>query len=248
MFAPERRQLILAALTRNGRVEVAALAASLQVSEDTVRRDLKTLTEQGIVQKTHGGAVLLATAHIPFPARNTIRPMVKAGIGARAARLIEARQTVFIDAGSTTLQLARTLDVAELTVITNSLDVATALAERPGITLVMSGGLWCAPERYFSGEGALATVEAHRADLAFIGACAVHPRLGVTANGAHDAQVKAAMIRNAASAVLLADESKFGQIAAHAVAGVRDFARVITDRSPSWLAEAGPAIDIVAAD
>lgn len=235
MFAPERRQLILEALTRHGRVEVAALAQSLQVSEDTVRRDLKALTEQGFLQKTHGGAVLLATAQIPFPARNQVRTGVKASIGAAAAALIEVGQTVFIDAGSTTREMARALNVAKLTVITNSLDVANVLAERPGIELVMCGGLWCGSERYFSGPTALATIESYRADIAFIGACAVHPKLGVTANGAGDARVKAAMIRHSASAVLLADESKFGQIAAHAVADLGQFERVITDVVPEWL-------------
>ena len=86
-----------------------------------------------------------------------------------------------------------------------------------------------------SGPTALATIESYRADIAFIGACAVHPKLGVTANGAGDARVKAAMIRHSASAVLLADESKFSQIAAHAVADLGQFERVITDVVPEWL-------------
>lgn len=246
MFAPERRQLILEALTRHGRVEVTALAQSLQVSEDTVRRDLKALTEQGFLQKTHGGAVLLATAQIPFPTRNQIRTSVKASIGAAAAALVEPGQTLFIDAGSTTREMARVLNVPNLTVITNSLDVANVLAERNGIELVMCGGLWCASERYFSGPTALATIESYRADTAFIGACAVHSKLGVTANGAGDARIKAAMIKNAATAVLLADESKFGQITAHAVADLARFDRVITDVAPEWV-DASTVI-VVAAD
>lgn len=235
MFAPERRELILQALTRDGRVEVSALAQTLNVSEDTVRRDLKALTEQGFLQKTHGGAVLLATARIAFPTRHQIRPDIKTSIGRHAARLIEPGQTLFIDAGTTTLELARSIQCNDLTVISNSLDVALVLADRPGIRLIMCGGEWHAAERYFSGPTAEALVAAYRADLAFIGACAVHPRLGVTANGASDARVKACMLHNAAHSVLLADASKFGQVAAHAVAGIEHFQRLITDKAPDWL-------------
>lgn len=248
MFAPERRQYILEAITRHGRVEVAALAQSLQVSEDTVRRDLKALTEQGFLQKTHGGAVLLATAQIPFPTRHQIRPQVKACIAATAAALVQSGQVVFIDAGSTALEVARALAVPGLTVITQSLDVAVVLADRTDLNLVLCGGAWCAAERYFTGPSALAAVAAYRADWAFIGACAVHATMGVTANGADDALVKAAMIQHAAQAVLLADASKFDQIAPHAVADLEQFAHVVTDAPPDWLPSAQvifvPASDI----
>ncbi|QDQ26857.1 DeoR/GlpR transcriptional regulator [Chitinimonas arctica] len=247
MFAEERHQRILDALTRHGRVEVAALARDLGVSEDTVRRDLKALTEKGFLQKTHGGAVLLATAQIRFPARTAIRPAAKAGLGAAAAALVEAHQTIFIDAGTTTLELARALEVTPLCVVTNSLDVATVLADRPGIDLVLSGGLWCAPERYFAGPTAVALIASHRADMAFLGACAVHAKLGVTATHASDAQVKAAMIAHSASAVLVTDDSKFGQIAPYSVAALSDFDRLITDSAPDWLLDERPYVQLVPA-
>ncbi|HEY9100986.1 DeoR/GlpR family DNA-binding transcription regulator [Chitinimonas sp.] len=246
MFAQERHQRILAALTEHGRVEVAALARELDVSEDTVRRDLKALTGQGFVQKTHGGAVLLATTQIRYPARSAVRPAAKAGLGAAAAALVEPHQTVFIDAGSTTLELARALDVTPLRVVTNSLDVANVFSDQAGVELVLSGGEWNPLERHFSGPGALAQIVQYRADLAFLGACAVHPKLGVTANLAPDAQLKAAMIAHAASAVLVVDDSKFGQIAPHSVAPLAAFERLITDRAPAWLSGEQPLVQVVA--
>ncbi|GAB3255815.1 DeoR/GlpR family DNA-binding transcription regulator [Chitinimonas naiadis] len=245
MFVQERHQRILAALTEHGRVEVAPLARELGVSEDTVRRDLKALTGQGFLQKTHGGAVLLVTAQMRFPERAEVRHATKAGLGAAAAALVEPHQTLFIDAGSTTLELARALRVSPLRVITNSLDVANVFSEQAGVDLVLTGGQWCAAERYFAGPAAVAMVSQYRADIAFLGACAVHPKLGVTANEATDAQVKAAMITHAASAVLLADDSKFGQITPHAVAPLAAFDRLITDRAPDWLQGDKPQVQLV---
>lgn len=246
MFAPERRHYILEALTREGRVEVASLAAALDVSEDTVRRDLKALTEQGFLQKTHGGAVLLATARVPFPARHQVRTDSKAAIGQHAARHVEPGQTLFIDAGTTTLELARHLPAVELTVVTNSLDVASALADRAGLRLILCGGEWYGAERYFSGPAAEAAIAGYRADLAFIGACAVHPRHGLTATGASDARIKAAMIHQAERALLLADASKFGHITSHGVAPLSAFDRLVTDEAPPWAAAAGLAVEVTA--
>ncbi|WP_374535516.1 DeoR/GlpR family DNA-binding transcription regulator [Chitinimonas taiwanensis] len=230
MFLSERRQFILDALTRDGRVEVAQLAASLAISEDTVRRDLKALAEQGVLQKTHGGAVSLLSGQIAFPMRSQVRREVKTRIGELAATLVQPYQTVFIDAGSTATALARALTVQPLRVITNSLDVAQCLSEQAQIELIVTGGSWSTSERHLSGNAALATVARYRADLAFIGACAVHARLGVTATTAADAELKAAMLAHAAHGVLLSDASKFGQIAAHHVANLDAFHTLICEQ------------------
>lgn len=247
MFATERRQLILDVLTRDGRVEVASLADTLGVSEDTVRRDLKMLTEQGFLQKTHGGAVLLDTARIAFPARHQVRADAKTSIGQRAAQLAEAGQTLFIDAGTTALELARALPPLELTVITQSLDVAAVLAERPLVQLILCGGEWDREGRYFSGSSTEQQLQSYRADLAFVGACAVHEHLGLTATGAGDARVKAAMVGHSACAILLADHSKFGQIAPHAVAHLNQFQHLITDNAPAWVDKLPLQVDRLAA-
>jgi DeoR/GlpR family transcriptional regulator of sugar metabolism len=109
MFAEERRETIVAELTRHGRVEVAELALRLEVSEDTIRRDLRALQAQGYLQKTHGGAVALDTPHLAWSLRARVVPEAKANIGARAAQLVEPGQTVILDAGSTILEMARHL-------------------------------------------------------------------------------------------------------------------------------------------
>ncbi|MCG2585262.1 DeoR/GlpR family DNA-binding transcription regulator [Massilia sp. TS11] len=234
MFAPERRQQILAALEQAGRVEVCRLASQLQVSEDTVRRDLAALAQQGFLQKTHGGAVRLAQASLPQQARQQLHGAAKQAIARAAAGLVEAHMSLFIDAGSSCLALAEALPAVPLTVLTNSLDVAQLLGRRPGIALSVCGGRWHAQDGYLAGPQALASVQAARADLAFLGACAIHPTLGVSAQGADNAAIKAAMLAGAARSVLLADHSKFGEVAPHAVAPLAAFSQVFSDDAPSW--------------
>lgn len=245
MFAPERRQFILDALTQTGRVEVSQLALNLAVSEDTVRRDLQLLAQQGVLQKTHGGAVSLATAQIGFPARSQVRREAKTRIGELAASLVQPYQTLFIDAGTTALALARAIGVQPVRVITNSLDVAHLLSERPAVDLIVTGGSWSRSEHHLSGPAALATVSRYRADLAFIGACAIHPQLGITANEEPDAELKATMLANAATGVLLADASKFGQIAPHFVAKLADFRYLVSDSPADWLAQTASELTVL---
>lgn len=235
MFVDERRRAIVKRLRRDGRVEVSALALELEVSEDTVRRDLAALEGEGLLQKTHGGAVRVETGQLAYAQRVQLRRGAKDAVGRLAATLVEPRQTLFIDAGSTALALAEALVAEDLTVVTTSLDVAQVLAGRPGLRLVVAGGEWNPVDRYFSGPSTVATLERYRADVAFLGACAVHESLGVTANGDANAQAKLAMLRGCARAVLLADGSKFGQLAPHAVAPVDAFALVVTDAAPAWL-------------
>src|SRR3954463_4051560 len=116
MFAEERRKAILSVLTREGRVEVSALAGQFGTSEDTIRRDLRDLAAQGFLQKTHGGAVALDVANLAWEARSHLQPVAKAKIGESAAHLVEPGQTVILDAGLTALEMARQLMVEPLRV------------------------------------------------------------------------------------------------------------------------------------
>jgi DeoR/GlpR family transcriptional regulator of sugar metabolism len=239
MFAEERRKVIFTMLTQAGRVEVPALARRLKVSEDTIRRDLRDLAASGFLQKTHGGAVALDVPNLGWDARAHMQPAAKTRIGATAAPLVEPRQTVILDAGLTVLELARHITARPLRVITNSLDVAGVLADQPQVTLILTGGDWVARDRYLSGEQAVRALGAYRADWAFIGACAVHPQAGMTSREPDDAAVKRAMIASALRPVLLADHSKFGQLATHHVAPVSALHAVVSDEPVDWVGRAG---------
>lgn len=238
-FAAERQQRIADTLREKGRVEVAALAADYGVSEDTVRRDLRQLAARGLVQKTHGGAVALNATLLPTVQRAGVLTGAKRAIARAAALLVEPDQTLFIDGGTTTLALVDELRRAgaprPLTLVTHSLDVALAVADEPRIRLVMAGGTWLASPRIFVGDAALATLRAHRADIAFLGACALHPRAGLTAHDPQEAALKRAMVDGAAQRVLLTDGTKLDAVAPCAVAGLEELDRVISDAAPAWL-------------
>ena len=240
-FAQERQHLIAQTLRELGRVEVPALAVQYAVSEDTIRRDLRALAARGLVQKTHGGAVVVHPTVMPNLARGEILARCKENIAQAALAHVSAHQTLFIDAGSTTMALVRLLcqapDLRPLSVITTALDVAYALADQAGISLVLAGGEWLPEQRIFQGEQALAALRAHRADIAFLGACALHPRMGITSQDSSDAAAKRAMIASAARRIVLADASKLDMVAPHAVCALAEADLVISDAAPAWLAE-----------
>lgn len=235
MFAEERRKLILDDLTRTGRVEVATLAQHYAVSEDTIRRDLRELAEQGFLQKTHGGAVALDTAHMPWRVRTQLLPEAKTRIGQAAAALVEPHQTVILDAGLTTLELARHLTARPLTIVTNSFDIAALFVDDAEVELVLTGGVWNREDRHFSGPLAEAAIRRYRADWTFLGVCAVHPKAGITATYAPDAEVKRSMLECGVKVVLLADHCKFGQVVSHHVAPLQAIDLLLTDEPTSLL-------------
>ena len=240
-FATERQQRIAQTLREQGRVEVAGLAAEYGVSEDTVRRDLRQLAARGLVQKTHGGAVALHATVLPTAQRAGLLTGAKRAIAVAGARHVQPNDTLFIDGGTTTLALVQALKAADaprpLTLVTQSLDVALAVTDEPQIRLVLAGGTWLPASRIFVGDAALATVRAHRADIAFLGACALHPRAGLTAHDPQEAALKRAMVDGAARRIVLTDATKLDVVAPSAVASIDDLDLVISDAAPAWLRE-----------
>jgi DeoR/GlpR family transcriptional regulator of sugar metabolism len=241
-FAEERQHAIAQLLKDDGRVEVAALAAQYGVSEDSIRRDLRVLADRGLVQKTHGGAIALQLGALPMARRADVKAAAKNAIAAAAAAKVQPHQSLFIDSGTTALALARALCAQgaprPLTVLTASLDVAVLFAEQPQVALRLAGGAWSSDTRSFGGDAALAELQRWRADWAFLGACAVHPRLGLSASDPDDALLKRAMLAGAAQRVLLADASKFDRVQPHAVAGLDQLDLAISDAAPKWLRDA----------
>ena len=242
VFAEERRKAILTLLSGANRVEVPDLAKRFAVSEDSVRRDLRALAAAGFLQKTHGGAVALDIRSLDWQARTEVQATAKTQIGAAAAALVSPREALILDGGLTVLELAKSLTVRPLSVLTNSLDVARQLDRDDQVSLTVTGGQWNPGDRFLGGEHALATLAAHRADWVFLGACALHPEAGMTARHAADASMKRAMLRAGLRPVLLVDHSKFGQVAPHFVGPLTALHAVVTDRTTKWLTKAGPRI------
>src|SRR5262245_59541627 len=141
MLSEERRGLILERLRRDGRVMAADLSSSLEVSPDTVRRDLRELDEAGLLRRVHGGALPAAVGDRRYASRLAHGPVAKAAIAGATTRLFRHGQVILLDSGTTTLEVARSLP-ADLTatVVTNSPPIAVALADHPRVDVVVLGG------------------------------------------------------------------------------------------------------------
>ncbi|PJI94769.1 DeoR/GlpR family DNA-binding transcription regulator [Luteimicrobium subarcticum] len=216
MLATVRHDRILTALRATGAVRIADLAADLDVSEMTVRRDLAELAERGLVRKVHGGAVA-PDAPRPgdepaFAAKSDLMAAEKAGIARAAACLVEPGASVAISAGTTTHALAHELvrrtDLRPLTVVTNSLPVADTLYRADGVTTVLTGGERT-PSDALVGPLAEAALADLRVDVAFLGAHGVSVDHGLTTPNLAEASTDRALRAAAAATVVLADHSKW---------------------------------------
>jgi DeoR/GlpR family transcriptional regulator of sugar metabolism len=247
--AVQRREQILAQLSRRGRLAVGEISQACGVSEVTVRKDLQALEAQGLLIRVHGGAVLTGRGQIEqfFSAREQEQLEAKRRIAQAAAALIRAQQRIFLDASTTAFQIARLIkDHQGLTVVTNGLYAALELAACPGITVIVAGGV--VRRRSSSLIGGLDSdmLQRLRVDIGFFGARGVTAADGLTETDIGEAQLKQQMARGAQVVVGVADSSKLGQVHLHAFALPHEIDRVITDRAaPTEIVAALRAQEIV---
>jgi DeoR/GlpR family transcriptional regulator of sugar metabolism len=215
LFPIERRERILERLSHNGKVIAADLASSLQVSVDTIRRDLRQLVAEGLARRVHGGA--LSAAQFPRPVayeRSASTSPVKRELGQRAAGLIQPGNVVVFDGGSTNLELARCISPEiSFTAVTPSLPVATVLSELPLVEVIVLGGKVLGRELVTTGARAVKEIKDFRADLCYLGVCALHREVGISTFSIEELELKQALVRcsGAVAAILLAE--KFGKMA-----------------------------------
>jgi DeoR/GlpR family transcriptional regulator of sugar metabolism len=233
MLTAERRQEILSRLDRDGKVVASELVASLGVSEDTVRRDLRELAADGRVQRVHGGALPLAPATPSFTQRLRESAEAKAGLAEAALPLLEGANVIVLDGGTTSLELARRLPAGRaFTVLTNSPPVASALAQHPRADVVLIGGRLLKDAQVAVGPEALEALRRVRADACVLGICSLHPELGVTTNDHDEAHVKRAMVESAAEVIALATADKLRTASPWVVAPLADVTHLVTDAGP----------------
>lgn len=232
MLTAERRRSIVQTLQREGRVEASELSKTFHVSEDTIRRDLRELAAAGELLRVHGGALPRSPVGVSFTVRQQQTPEAKATIAQAAIKLIRQDQVIILDGGTTPLQVAQHLPPGlRATVITHSPPVALALAEQPGVEVIMIGGNLYKHQLVNVGA---ATVEAYRnirADLCFLGISSVHPDVGISTSNLEEAYVKRAMIASAAEVVALTSAEKLGTAAPYIVGPISDLTHLVTEHS-----------------
>lgn len=219
MLTSQRKQAILAALKRDGQVVAKAMSEAFGVSEDTVRRDLRELAAEGLLQRVHGGALPASPAMADFAHRQQIGPEAKSAIARRAAAMIQPGQVVFIDGGTTCVQLARSLSpTLQATVVTHSPSIAVELVEHPGIEVVLIGGRLFKHSVVAVGAAAMEAIARVRAEIYFMGVTGVHPTAGLSTGDFEEASVKRALIEQAAEVVVLASAEKLHAASPYVIA------------------------------
>ncbi|MGO4699908.1 DeoR/GlpR family DNA-binding transcription regulator [Dyella sp. 2RAB6] len=222
MLTSQRKQAILAALKRDGQVVAKTMSEAFGVSEDTVRRDLRELAAEGLLQRVHGGALPASPAMADFAQRQYIGPEAKSAIAQRAAQMVLPGQVVFIDGGTTCVQLARSLpSTLRATVVTHSPSIAVELVEHPGIEVVLIGGRLFKHSVVAVGAAAMEAIARVRVDLYFMGVTGVHPTAGLSTGDFEEASVKRALIERAAEVVVLASAEKLHAASPYAIAPVQ---------------------------
>ncbi len=233
MFPEERRREIVAGLKRDGRCLVAELARRLEVSEVTIRQDLDILEKEGILQRTHGGAILSAKIGLerPFQVEETSHKAEKDRIAAAAVELISSGDTVILDVGTTVTAAARQLveQKKKPTVFTNGLNIAAILEADPEITTVVTGGTIRPKQHSLVNPFAGFILPRIHADIALIGVNGIEAEHGVTNVNVAEAEMKGLFIRAARRRVVLADSSKIGKVALTKFADLDEIDLLVTD-------------------
>jgi DeoR family transcriptional regulator of aga operon len=234
LLSEERRREILSLLEEHGRVTVNSLAAQFHISAVTIRSDLEELANKGLLVRSHGGAIppLSPQQEYPLQLKKTLHHAEKVRIGRAAAQLIQPRQTVIIDGGTTTSEVARAIKRTSpeaLTVITHALNIALELADSPNISLIMIGGVFRHVSRSFVGPPAERMMRDLHADHFFLGVDGLDPETGPSTPDVLEAQLNAQMIRAAREVSVIADATKFGRRSLSLIGDIRSIHRVITD-------------------
>ena len=231
MRQSERLSAILEALANDGSVGVADLATQLDVSAATVRRDLEFLEHQRMLTRTHGGAVAQGVLYeLPLRYKSARHQEEKKRIAAEAATRVADGVAIGLTGGTTTTEVARAvIDRQRLTVVTNALNIASELAIRPNLKLVVTGG-HARPESYeLVGPLAEQALAGLNLDVVFLGVDGISPTAGITTHHEVEAHTNLALIERARHVVVVTDSSKIGLVAFAQICPIDRVHEVITD-------------------
>ena len=231
MRQADRLGYILERLAGNGSVSVSDLAANVPASAATIRRDLRLLESQRLLARTHGGAIARGVLYeLPLRYKAARHQREKALIAREAASRVGDGRAVGLTGGTTTTEVARMLvERQQLTVVTNALNIASELAVRPNLKLVVTGGVARDTSYELVGPIAEQGLAGLNLDLVFLGADGVDPEAGLTTHHAMEAHTDRALIERAQRVVVVADSSKIGRVAFARICEIERVHEMITD-------------------
>ncbi|NML34783.1 DeoR/GlpR family DNA-binding transcription regulator [Paraburkholderia antibiotica] len=234
MLTTQRKKAILDELAHNGQVLAGELSATFGVSEDTIRRDLRELAADGLLQRVHGGALPASPAVAPFEQRRDIESTAKRRIARRAVDMIAPGQTVIIDGGTTSALLVSELPSdLQATIVTHSPSVAVALAAHPCVDVILIGGRLYKHSIVAVGAAAMEGIARIHADLYFMGVTGVHPSAGLSTGDFEEAAIKRALAARAAETVVLASSSKLNAASPFVIGDITLAQTIVVEKKTS---------------
>lgn len=230
--AVERRMEIVNVVNRDGKARVEDLASQFNVSSVTIRSDLSFLEKNGYVVRSHGAAIPNSgvIAELTVHEKRRQNAGIKTAIGQAAAKLIHNGDTVILDSGTTTREIASNLKTVEdVVVMTNGLDVAMELASASGVEVLMSGGVLRKNALSFSGSQAEAGLKNYRFDKVFLGVDGFDLRAGITTHNEQEASLNRLMCEISERVIAVVDSTKFGKRSCHMIREFGHIDTVVTD-------------------
>jgi DeoR/GlpR family transcriptional regulator of sugar metabolism len=230
MLTSQRKQLILEKLGAEGQVQSKALSIFFDVSEDTIRRDLRELAAEGRLQRVHGGALPSSSAVAPFAERQSVKMDAKRRVARKGAQLISSGQVVIVDGGTTTSELITFFPPdLRITVVTHSPSIALGLVDHPSIEVILIGGRLYKHSIVAVGAAAIEGIENIHADLFFMGVTGIHPEAGLTTGDFEEACIKRAFSGRAAETVVLASPEKINTASSFVIGDVSSVNTIIVE-------------------
>lgn len=239
MLALERRNIIIQRLNQDGKVIVGPLAEEFNVTEETIRRDIEKLEQEGLATKTYGGAISTSQKNkdLPYNVRKKSNVDLKVKIAEQIASIISDGDQIMLDASSTSIFVARQIKhLKDITVITNSVEVLLELADKTDWTILSTGGSLRPGAYSLSGSSAEKMIRDHHVDFAICSAKGLDTAMGITDSNEKDAEMKKAIFNAANKRILAIDNTKFDRISFIKVCDIKDVDIIVTDKDPgdSW--------------
>jgi DeoR family transcriptional regulator, aga operon transcriptional repressor len=244
LLAEERRRKIVDLIEQHGQITIPELVKRFSVSAVTARGDLDSLSSNGAVTRSHGGAVRRQepTQDYPLRLKATLHRPEKLRIGKAAAEMVRSNETIILDSGTTTAEIARhlkTMKLQSVTVITNALNIAMELADAQGISLIMVGGLLRPVSYSFVGPQAEAMLQELHADRLFLAVDGFDSEVGPSTPDVLEAQLNGCMMQASKEVNVVADSSKLGRRSVSRIGPIERVHRLITDsKAPAEFSEA----------
>jgi len=234
LFPQERLEQIMIMVKERGRVSVIELGERFGVSTVTIRNDLATLEQQGVLMRTHGGAVTKPSAGVTpvFTLRRELCVAEKESIGRAASELVRDGDAIALDDSTTAWHLAQHLkDRHELTIVTNSLFVAESFLHSPGVTVVMPGGILRPVSASLVGEQGDVILERYHVQKGFFGARGFTLAEGLTDPDQYGAELKRRLVERSKEVIAIVDSTKWGQVTFASFASLKEIDRMITNNA-----------------